>query len=367
MTPKPSKAPRFLWHCVKVGYAFTPANEPDDCDPMIPTTSEYAAKYGISGAELLRWVAIGKEDPETINRNASKAALSGPVIRPVAGYKRTARDADKIYQPLKVPNLLRKLAAARISQEGIIEFADRYGLLVRGQEMRYSQWAVAIRWARVAVLCRDLIDRSLSPADAKALVRDAAKARHVLVEKETKRTLAFRVKVPEAPPEAHALTGGRLSGFWVRRMLIDADGLTEDSRTHLDRLLFDAANSVLALRCMPLAKRGEITLTPRDLLGAIWQQFVTGSVLGEVADHCRACGKPIRYREGQADTEKDKLRKGARVCNNVCQQRLQRKKQRDAKRLREAGVSIASIAAELDTEPESVERWLKPRRTSRPA
>lgn len=101
--------------------------------------------------------------------------------------------------------------------------------------------------------------------------------------------------------------------------------------------------------------RLRVCLTPLNLLGAIWLQFVAAVDVLKRFQKCAQCGAPF---EISRDPRTGK-RIDARFCSTRCRVNQYRDRIERARRLRVAGRSDAEIARELGTRAGIVKSWLK--------
>jgi hypothetical protein len=96
-----------------------------------------------------------------------------------------------------------------------------------------------------------------------------------------------------------------------------------------------------------------------SLVGFLWTQFAQ-TISGRMAYHaCATCGRWIRLGSGGA-------RQHRAYCSNACRTRGLRERQEEARQLHSAGEPIASIAARLNSDVDTVTGWVmgRPARAS---
>ena len=111
--------------------------------------------------------------------------------------------------------------------------------------------------------------------------------------------------------------------------------------------------------------RYRLHVIPKHLLGALWLQLSRGVDGNKTYLRCRGCEtwlevslKATGYRTSRA------------YCSDACRSKAYRDRQRLARQLHEEGASLEVIAEQLDTEPDTVQKWIdlgqqKRRRPSR--
>ncbi len=100
-------------------------------------------------------------------------------------------------------------------------------------------------------------------------------------------------------------------------------------------------------------KRGGYALrgVPTTLLGRMWWQLAR-LLCGEANySKCKVCGAPLEIGEDGFMTTKE-------FCSAACRQKDHRNKVKEAKRLRDNGLSINKIAKQLSTTPAAIQHWL---------
>jgi hypothetical protein len=105
----------------------------------------------------------------------------------------------------------------------------------------------------------------------------------------------------------------------------------------------------------------QLRLAPVDVLGLMWLDFARtvedAAARRLVRRVCPACGRPF-------DVARDLKRAHAKFCGEACRQANQYAKIQRARALAADDQSVAAIAREVDSSPDTVRRWLrkKPRR-----
>jgi hypothetical protein len=306
-------------------------------------------------------------------------------ITPVAGAG--AGHQTKWYAPLReTPALFRTFADIVATEEGILNFANRFGMLggaadsakdrngpanasdfdhvVLGQEP-LTEWLERIFSMRQAIALRQM-----------ATSRDVAGLRKILVRDQE--TVWLRPKVswllpdwrnpdpveelPKAPPWFH---GERINA--AEPSVVSLEGsATERGRQLGDLGIVEAAWSAVAgvtnrflrgaldsrLYIDAETGQGEVFQDPDSLGSALWLQFANSITEGTRFRTCKTCGEwfalPLR---------------GSRVsreyCTDACRFKAYRDRQDEARRLAAKGVAPAEIARKLDTTASVVRKWLK--------
>lgn len=95
-----------------------------------------------------------------------------------------------------------------------------------------------------------------------------------------------------------------------------------------------------------------LKLRPSNLLSAMWLQFALAVEEGKDFRRCIECGAWM-------EVTPESRRKVARYCSNKCRSKAYRKRQEEARRLHEEGMSPAEIAEKLESTADTVKNWIK--------
>lgn len=101
----------------------------------------------------------------------------------------------------------------------------------------------------------------------------------------------------------------------------------------------------------PNKGRFENHLRPRSLLGALWVQFSESLDPDRAYRHCRHCGK--WFTVSPSTKRRDAVR-----CSTKCRVAAFAKRKRTARELRQQGMTIKAIAAEVGSRPQTVKGWV---------
>jgi hypothetical protein len=99
--------------------------------------------------------------------------------------------------------------------------------------------------------------------------------------------------------------------------------------------------------------RAVLGMTPGNLLGAMWLQFAQ-EVTGQ-AQHrpCKVCGKWLTISSDDYGFRSDR-----EFCSAACRQKDYRTKIKDARGLREQGLTVRQLAKRFDTTTNTINNWL---------
>jgi endogenous inhibitor of DNA gyrase (YacG/DUF329 family) len=107
------------------------------------------------------------------------------------------------------------------------------------------------------------------------------------------------------------------------------------------------------LRWVAAERSYRLALEPLSLIGALWLQAAASVSDPKTFRRCPTCGRPIEIsRFGGARTD-------AMFCSDACKSRDYRARRAEAVRLRDAGVPVEEIAARLRRTPDRIEKWLR--------
>jgi hypothetical protein len=259
------------------------------------------------------------------------------------------------YRPLLEAGLFRSLADTPVTEDGIREFADRWGQLVRGHVESFSvpgkkrpvrgwvtsfdSWELTILNLRLAVRLWDLISSGDVVELAKVVRWDAAPS-----------VRSWRLFVAEPhlymnqlidPPPGMDLGPGDLLA--AARVAL---------QTNINHRLYGGVSAQLRWS----ADKGAhvFRIVPRDLHAAVWLQFAR-AVAGEVLYRpCKVCGKWLMI-----SAEEHGFRSNREFCSSACRQRDHRTKVREASRLRTEGKTVRQLAKHFDTTTKTIQNWLR--------
>jgi len=245
---------------------------------------------------------------------------------------------QRVYRPLEErTGLFREFAKLKSTEKQILDFADRYGLLddtsnvevrtafgrrqVRGESLEH--WRKAIQALKTTVTLWDAIstNRNEKLLDLREALRSARLP--LLVHQ--------RFHVDDSDPAMAALS--------IIQTVTD-----EKLQRHVViRLIFSDVGPGLHL-----------SLQPQSLLGALWQQFAASLDGSKTFPKCAECGAPFEI----SHARKTGKRTDARFCNVPCRVNHSRGRQKQARRMHDAGRSEREIARELKTQLHVVKGWL---------
>jgi hypothetical protein len=324
-----------------------------------------------------QWVRGHPVEEAPRKQRLRKSAGNEPswYLVPVAGTR--GEQGTREYDPFTVvPPLFRQCAQVRPNREQILAFADQFGQFGRATEFRpadggqygdpdqilrgepQGNWSASVellhRLTSLWDLCEvgdveglsrhvywegDVIVYSHQPLKEGEADRPRGHGRRQVML--SKGALRRSAGGPERPADTHWFT--RMPpGELVLPTLVF---LQREINAHLEpesspRLLWNPATGALNL-----------TSRPTTLLGMLWLQFA-GALSGKVSFHeCPTCRKWVRIGQDSARTNR-------RYCSNACRTQGLRARQSRARELHGDGRTVESIAAELDSDIDTVTRWV---------
>jgi transposase-like protein len=277
-------------------------------------------------------------------------------------------------QPLReAPDLHRRFAAVEPSEEGIIAFADEWGLLAECNDVwgwrtggtrllnalegttlggapptdSLREWVAQIQEMKALLAVWDAL-RHGSPAALAGVVEFEDRFD---VRRQAEVVMQFK------PPHDHArpvtVWAAAVPGLVQR---IRAGGDQERARlclqTGVNLYLCDPSLSPY----LAPADNGhglQVRLRPATLSTAIWLAFAAEIASGP-ARQCRRCKGPLgRHKEG------GRTRKNQDYCSDACRLAAYRDRKNDALALHQQGKTVKQIARQLDVKESSVKTWIK--------
>ena len=149
-------------------------------------------------------------------------------------------------------------------------------------------------------------------------------------------------------------------GFWVDELALARSALTIWDRQTRDSLVpcdvKERAQLAAAINSrLTGADRLDDSLmfysTCTDLLGIIWHQVARWVAYGAHARSCPHCGKLFWVRPGLSRTDRE-------YCSDKCRVYTHRKKTRTARKMRNEGAHLRTIARELGTDLKTAKKWV---------
>jgi hypothetical protein len=277
-------------------------------------------------------------------------------------------------QPLSSSGLFRVFADTEPSRDGIKSFADRFGPLgpdiARQIPLTDQRNAVGVplgtgepldAWRDEILTMRYAIDIWEA-----ARTGDVARLERVIKWKPDGSgvQIAGHPGVPDGQlPDAPA----RVERSWIASTHLGDDvlgrfvpgDLVKPALHYLQRKINEKLERRASPRLLWDADRERLGLyiMPTGLVGALWLQFARAVERDSQFRQCAECGIWFELAPGTARA--DKL-----YCSTPCRTKAYRKRQAEAVRLHGEGRSIAEIARDLESDPDTVRGWIARKRGS---
>jgi hypothetical protein len=281
------------------------------------------------------------------------------------------------YSPLKEKiALYRELAAAAPTTEGILAFANRYGLLGADVDMGEVEaaegvsprqldrvepllkWVMEMVWLREAVRLWDLVRAKSDQRLAEVIRWERPGVARYKMPREVSDALGGRpqTQVPEDEPRHYKgwdIFASAPGGEYLRSSTREGDVRTPATLFVLG--LINERLPRLVGPCLFLDhKRNRVVRQdmPLNLLGAIYLQFAS-AVLEQTAPRtCPKCGRWFDVAPGASRADRI-------FCSDTCRIRNFRERQRQAVQLHAEGNTPKEIARQLDATVKSVKGWIQ--------
>ena len=302
-----------------------------------------------------RWVRVPLGDVDRVVREPGRGWVLSE--NPSPGWRVGEGPPWKTYHPLQeFTGLYRQFAALPPTREGILEFANRFGLLgtieyvglplgaplVSGEEWsrpetrgeRLANWTKHIQEMKDAV---EVWDR-LATGDIDGL-RQLERSRQLF----------------SKPPR-----------YWEDDALSYYRDPTNQELVSAGRLLDPAVDFVLQMvnshlvRVSPQLRRDRSTgaldfyVVPGSLLGAMWLQFTDAIAEKKRYERCVTCKTPFEISTGPAG-----FRTNRRYCSEGCRFKAHYERLEKARQLHSRGISPKEIAQRVDSDVKTVRGWLQ--------
>jgi hypothetical protein len=302
----------------------------------------------------------------------------------VALSGRTLEDWDiRPYHPLQeFPALYRELANVELTQEAVLGFANRYGMLggqVRATVMAVDgpsdpvfwveplpAWKWRICWLREAVRLWDLISDQNRPALEQTFEKEKGGVAEYQVPSEAIALAEESGGLLWTPFSHMTLPAEKIEPFRLDPTpepdwLVEVDAAFQQSGPVNRAQIFLAhwlVNAELDREVAPMlywdGKRTQpVRLEmPRSLLGVVYTQLAQAIAGHRKSRQCSVCGKWFDLGLGAA-------RGHRRVCSDTCRVRAYRIRQEQARNMHAGGRSVKQIARELNTTVDKISKWIQ--------
>lgn len=294
-------------------------------------------RSGLALPLLFEW-KVARSGYQWVNHKDGRF-LCAAALQP--DWRDTLDQYETRYRPFERTALFQEFADLEPTEKGILDFANRFGLLDTGGNLEFdTQWGTALVRGETLELWKAEI-RNLNFTVRLWNVVSAG-ASQVLT---SLRTELGKLEVPLA----------------VRRQFhFDDDDPAMATLSAIQRIT-DArlqAHTQPRLFFQENVPRLEVVLTPVNLIGALWLQFALAVNGLKSFTKCGQCGIPF---ELSCDPRTGK-RSDARFCGVRCRVGHYRGRIEQARRLKNTGLSAKEIARRLNTAERTVRGWLRARR-----
>ena len=241
--------------------------------------------------------------------------------------------------------LFRNFAGLDPTAERMLEFANQYGPLDAyelegiaqwpgGEEDLLNWWEYHIRTMRFVIDIWDDVSAKRTKKLAEHFVRDAS-GHFVLPHRDSLLLYFLR---SEADQKLYPKVWGEsILDAAKQYVLLAING----------RL--DKHHAELAIRSVK--SHLQLTLRPRNLIGAIWLQFAESISVDKKYRQCEACGRHMEISPSVNRTDR-------RYCSDACRNRALRQRQKVAKEMRKVGKGLRDIAKQTGSDVGTVKKWL---------
>ncbi len=257
----------------------------------------------------------------------------------------------------KLDGLFMQFAHLRPTEEGVLEFANRYGLLgfptmadsdtnpnraligIPGEKL--ANWSQEIRSMREAVKLHEQV-RANSPELKQVITWGSG-----FVDYANPYGRSFRIADNSKPERMAKLSHGDMAGpgHYALQIMLNR---TLREHPSVPKLFWDNDGKVPVLR---------MKLAPKNLLAAMWLQFALATEGSRNYRQCDVCGD---WFEGPSENRDE----GKKFCKQACRFKAYRQRQPERKAqaitLHSQGMSFTAIAKKLNVEKVStVKGWIE--------
>ena len=254
-------------------------------------------------------------------------------------WQSVLEEYEATFQPLEErTGLFRELAEFAPSEEEVLKFANRFGLLDSGGNLQ-----VPTEYGRATVHAESL---EFWKGEILAL-KFAVESWDVIVSGSAPALARLYQQLDSSPLPLAARRASHLDDDDPAKAVLSAIRRLADARlqNHVETRLLFRSN-------LP---RLDVCLQPVNLLGALWLQFALAMDAQKAFTKCAQCGAPFEI----SRAPKTGKRPDARFCGVRCRVNHYRGRVDEARRLRSRGKSPQEIARELNTRVTVIKGWLE--------
>lgn len=261
---------------------------------------------------------------------------------------RLEKDNFRFYSPFEIADLFLEFADVQQTKDGIVAFANRYGLLGIGEP--------AVRFAD-KITDPDVL---LAPYGTTRDVVEFLERWKVAIRRMKGATELWLLIAENKLDELTRRFPGIIRGLFPNNDRVNRP-LNREAAIELIQILITIE---IRKHCHPVIEwvgglgKYEVRIVPKNLLGAMWWQFAR-RVSGEVTyTKCVVCGTPIKISSDV--NERERHQSNRELCSDKCKQK--RHRQRNAARtLHEAGQSDKAISKSLGIDLKTIRKWVNPK------
>jgi hypothetical protein len=277
-----------------------------------------------------------------------------------------SREVGRVYDPLEeCPALFRDFAALPVTEEAILDFANRFGSLELHNRFEVPHPNVPDDPETVSVVYGDELRRWREQIDTMRVAVELWDATRTGDRGRLTERIRWGTDAYGGPRVSYhdAMTGP--AGVLIASSTFHPDLLARwrenepirPARAYLRRIVNKASDGCASPRLLEDLKSGadDWKLVPSSLLGSLWLQL--GEAIGRNKKHreCSVCKRWFEIKEHGG-------RKDKQFCGPNCRTRVYRQRQEQARQLRAEGKTPKAIAQKLGTDTKTINRWLKPRK-----
>ena len=312
-----------------------------------------------------RWLRTRSAIDGKTGRSPELFLTDGNPVGPTYGNPR--------YLPLEDHTaLFRIFADTDPTEEGILEFANKYGFLghdpsisipiklpndggeVLGLGESIQSWKKEISIILTAVTLWDLAESN----DIKELKKFIHwKGKHTVIYKFGIKSIKRKGKWPkfQVGRSIIAMDENENDRFRPELMARFRPGdLNHPARCHVQNMINDRIEGLVSSRMLWESERDRLSLyfVPSSLLGAMWLQFAQAIDGDKKYRRCQECRKPYEISPEKARTSKF-------YCSNACRSKNYRDRQAKARKMSKEGKTLEFIAENLNTNKETARGWVE--------
>lgn len=256
------------------------------------------------------------------------------------GRPLNARWQNRLYDPMEIPSLFRTFADTPLTEESVLPFANRYGLLREGTSPilmpdgktiafgeTLDQWVTEIRHMRLAIEIWDALRANDAHTLKQRLEVDVSDRKIRLTGKFSDGYIdSYGDQYPEHEVDWDMPQDPEVATFLTESVLGAPHGnLARAALFFLQEYTHQHMNGHITTRLLYTTGRDRLNLhvIPNNLLGALWLQFARSIDGDKEYRRCEACGTWF-------EVSLDANRKSAKYCRSACRSKAYRDRKAQA-------------------------------------